>query len=296
MYRQHTAVKKDCDMEYTIKDYEHFGKCIYITNGIIEMVIPLEFGPRIVRFCLNGHPNILYEQPDDARYLCTEDGWRVHGGQRLALAPESAKTYWPDNQAISYSVNNDGILLTQPEDEFLHVQKTIELRLSDDPNRVEIKYGIKNLGDHPITGAPWAITAMRAGGVLTVPFRSRTGGTAPNRFLSLWGATSLSDKRISFDVSQVQVRHLDMDDYFKLGLLCRKGTVRYDVCGQTFTKQFAGESKSLFPDNNVNFEVFCCRQMMEIESLASLGTINPGETAVHTEVWNLSETTNHEFD
>ncbi len=275
-------------MQNRVELYRHFGKCLWLSNGTVELAASLDFGIRILRFSLCGGENVFYEQPQEAQYLCTEEGWRVYGGHRLWLAPESENTYWPDNTPVSYTPLENGVLLTQPEDGYLHVRKSIRVFFTQDPHEVIVAHSVQNCADSPLHCGLWSISAMRGGGTMRAPFAGSGGDMTPRRFLSLWDTTSLADARLQFTQDTVAVRHLPVDEYFKLGLLCREGAAAYVTGGRVFTKRFDGGSNTPYPDNNVNFEVYACRHMMEIESLAPLSAIAPGETAEHIEHWRLS--------
>ena len=274
-------------LEQNISSYEHFGKCVFLTNGTIELAASLEFGPRVLRFALKDEPNVLYEQPGDAAYLCTEAGWRVYGGLRLAMAPESEKSYFPDNAPVEYELLSDGLLLTQVNDGYLNISKRIRIQFTDEPDSVFFYFEILNNGVEPIFGSPWAITAVKPGGVLHIPFFSNTMNTFPNRFISLWGNTSLADERLKFSDTELTISYLPLERYFKMGINCPKGFAQYDICGQSFTKHFEYNENARYPDNNVNLEVYCCKHMIEIESLGPLCEILPCEAMRHEEKWTL---------
>jgi hypothetical protein len=278
-------------MLYGIEPYKHFGRCLFVSNGVVEFTAALEFGIRILRFSLCGEGNLFYEQDADADYLCTPGGWRVYGGHRLAFAPESDKTYWPDTEGVHHEILPNGIRLDQREDRYLHIEKSIIIQFTENPHELSITHKVRNTGSDAIAGAPWAITAVAPPGTLSVPFPPPPGNglcAAPNRFISLWNNTSLADKRLSFMDDSIEIRHLPVDDYFKIGLRSAGGSVKYQSGErQIFTKTVDTNSVVIYPDNNINVEVFACKYMMEIETLGPLGTIQPGEERVHRETWGI---------
>lgn len=284
-------------MNYSIIKYSYFGNCIHLTNGVVEIVASLDMGPRILKFCLVGYENVLYEQDENADYLCTPDGWRLFGGGRLMFAPESRATYWPDNSPVEYEITEQGVRLTRPYDEWLNASKSIDISFTDNPSSVAISYSITNLGNEPLEGAPWAVTSASPGGVLIVPFSNKYAekpslnniwaGAAPNRFVSFWNSTRFDDKRLSFSNDDIIVKHLPIDDYFKIGITCFEGKAQYDVKGQSFIKEFDVEPSKTYPDGNVNLEIYAGRYMLEFETLAPLSSLKKNETSTITEVWSL---------
>ena len=268
-------------------EYHQFGKCLFISTDKACAVFSLEFGPRILAFSLCGYANIFYEQPLDADFLCTSDGWRVHAGTRLWLAPESLRTYFPDNSPVDYRIVGEKVVLTQSEDPWMGIRKTISAEFSDS-DTLEIDYRIENRRELPINGSPWAVSSVRLGGVLNIPWTGSSGQSNPDRFISIWNATSLSDERLRFEHDCVSITPSERDEYFKIGLLCPSGEVSYSLPDQTFIKKFS--SIGPFADNNVNLEVFCCRQMIEIETLGKQQTLQYGQSAIHHEQWQIRKT------
>lgn len=275
-------------MRCVIRPYRHYGDCIVADNGIVEVILSLGFGPRILSFRLLEHENVFYEQPANATYLCSSAGWRVYGGTRLWLAPECMHDdYFPDNAPVEYAILEDGVRVTQPRDKALQIEKSITVRFTDEPNTVAVAYEIKNIGAKPLFGAPWAVSMMQKGARLTARYAGVALGAKPGAFLTLWNKTSLSDPRLTLDSETFTLRQTPDDAYFKLGALCRAGEARCEVAGQSFTKRFAFEEDAAYPDNNVNLEAYACLHMLEFETLAPLRTIAPGETAEHAEIWAL---------
>lgn len=266
--------------------YKHYGKCLLISNDTIEVIIALEFGIRILRFAFCGEENILYEQPKDAGYLTKPSGWRVYGGHRLSVAPESDKTYFPDNTPISYKLTDMGVILTQQQDRFLDVIKEIELWL--DKNTLKIKHTIKNVGKGPLNVGIWPITSVCKGGTLEIPFKAKKGGAKPQRFISIWGDTKINDVRLKFEDEQVVISHIPFEGYFKMGFWCNEGTVSFRNNRMLLIKSFDVNPSCKYPDNNVNVEVYMCPHMMEIETLSMALNIIPGNKASHTEIWCLN--------
>ncbi|HZK28704.1 MAG TPA: hypothetical protein VFD19_00630 [Clostridia bacterium] len=276
-------------MDVQIRPYAHFGNCLHVSNGTIEIVASLEFGIRIVHFSLLGQDNIFYVQSEDADYLRTEDGWFLRGGARFCLAPEDRhNVYYPDNEAVAYEISEHSVQLKQPEDRWLNIEKTITFCFTDNPNTLQVKYEIKNVGAVPIEGSVWAITAVCPGGTLEFPWPAGAFSATPARNLILWNTTSLTDERLIWKPQEVEIQQRAQDDYFKLGTFLRTGEATYTADQQVFVKRFPVFTDRNYPDGNVNFEVFTCRQMMEVESLAPLGTIDPGDSALHSEEWAIT--------
>ena len=272
-------------MNQNIRNHPVHGQMLFVDNGIIEVGIPLEFGLRVGHFSFCGGKNVFYEHPNDMTIFTTEQGWRIRGGHRLWLAPESEKVYCPDNNPISYRFEGESLVLTQQEDPALKVIK--EFILTFDGAKLQVKHRITNTGDAPLECALWAISVVAPGGTETINFERRDGGMDHWHRISMWDYTSLGDPRVTYTRDQIVIRHQPLEEKYKIGVGHPYGPVRYENGDTVFVKHFPVHTDKLYPDANVSFETFCSKYMMEIESLSPLGTIQPGGDMEHTEVWEL---------
>ena len=78
-------------------DFENYGKCVQLSNGVIDLVVTIDCGPRVVRFGFIGNENILYNDLDRKfkvqnefmdDYYSEGAACYFYGGHRLWLAPE----------------------------------------------------------------------------------------------------------------------------------------------------------------------------------------------------------------
>lgn len=275
-------------MNTKIKVHNVFGKSLFAENGCVEIIIPLEFGLRIGHFSLLGEKNVFFEQPNDMTDLSTPEGWRVRGGHRMWLAPESEKVYCPDNAPIEYTLLENGVEIFQQEDPWLHVKKSMRIVFHDGAE-VEVTNRVENTGEEAIRCSVWAISAMAPGGVEELSFALRDGGYDHWHRISMWDYTSLGDDRAEYRRDGIKLTHRPIDRKYKIGVGHPYGPVRYTNNGITFVKEFDVKPEMEYPDANVSFETFMCKHMVEIESLSPLMTIAPGETGAHTEIWRLEK-------
>ena len=272
-------------MNHYLTQHAVHGECLHADNGIIEVLIPLNFGIRICHFSFVGEKNVFYEHPNDADFFTTDKGWRIRGGHRLWLAPESEKVYFPDNNPISYTVCDDKIILTQQKDEWLNVVKSFTL--SFDGARLKITHQVKNVGTESLSRSLWAISVMAPGGTEYINFERRDGGMDHWHRISTWDYTSLGDSRATYTRDSIIIKHLPLDKKYKIGVGHPYGPVRYENGDIVFIKYFNVEKDKLYPDANVSYETFFSKYMVEMESLSPLFEIKPGESAMHEEILEL---------
>jgi hypothetical protein len=110
---------------------------------------------------------------------------------------------------------------------------------------------------------------------------------APNQFWVLWPYTDLSDPRWNLGTRFVTLTQKPQTEPTKLGILHRSGGVGYLNGGTLFIKSFGYHEGQRYPDGGVNYETFTNGDMLEMESLGPLQTLEPGQSVEHTETWEL---------
>ncbi len=265
-------------------------RTLVLSDGRTEIGAALDFGLRIVRLNLKGKKNLMYRQPADASDGCTtREGWRIYGGHRLWLAPESHQTYFPDNDPVEYVRIPGGVQLRQSRDEWLRVRKSMEIRFLSG-GAVRILHEVENCAEQPLTCALWGVSTV-SGGRGEIPFtHDPECSRKPIRNVALWGETSLGDARLQFEKDRVRSAFKPgVEDYCKIGVFSREGTLRLEHLGQrlTVTTQIVQDAE--YPDLGCNAELYLCSRFMELETLGPVVTIAPGGTAGHVETWFLEE-------
>ena len=275
-------------MNSVIKTHPVWGKALFIDNGTIEIGIPLEFGIRIGHLSYLGEENLFFEQPLDMEELATPEGWRVRGGHRLWVAPESKEVYYPDNSPISYEISDDKLMIFQDEDPWLSMKKSIMLSFID-KETVLVEHELLNTGKDTKKCSLWGVTSVAPCGTEYIPLHYRDGGMDPLHRVSMWDYTSLGDNRVKYERTSITLEHTQVPERYKIGVGHPAGAVTYINKGVIFEKSFNIAPEMIYPDGDVSYETFMCRHMVEIESLSPLYELIPGKTISHNEVWKLKK-------
>ena len=64
-------------INYEIKEYLNFGRCVCIDNGAMEMYVTIDIGPRIIKLNLKGKNNMMFNDVDRKSFKdneCLKDG------------------------------------------------------------------------------------------------------------------------------------------------------------------------------------------------------------------------------
>ena len=276
-------------------DYKKFGRCIFATDGVAEVIATLDIGPRIISYAPAGGENIFNENEDfdleekDEKYESFGDKgiWHNFGGHRLWTSPEvMPRTYFPDNEPCRYEAFGDRIRLYQVAQPYTCIELSMEIEFIGG-GRIAVCHRVKNIGAWDIKLAPWAITVMSEGGLEVVPMRKDGPVYLPNRVISLWTYSKMSDERFKFTDKYFMLEQTSEPSAFKIGMSNNDGYAMYFNRGSAFIKYFDYFEDAEYPDNGCNFETYTDGTILEIESLAPLRTIKAGEGITHIERWKI---------
>ena len=73
----------------------------------------------------------------------------------------------------------------------------------------------------------------------------------------------------------------------KLGIANKQGWAAYARNRTLFVKRFAFSDGVAYPDCGCNCETYTAGSCVEIETLGPMQRLEPGESATHTEQWQL---------
>ena len=205
-------------MKTYVNEHPIFGETLFAQHGKLTVGIPLTFGIRIAYLSYDNSENLFFEQPNDMTDLSTEEGWRVRGGHRLWVAPESEKTYYPDNQDVSYELLENGLVVNQPIDPWLQIAKSMELVFLSD-NELQVIHTIKNVGTQTKRCSLWAITSVAPNGTEYIPLPQKEFSYSPIHKISSWFYTNLGDSRAEYYADHIVLHHAAAPDKYKIGVI-----------------------------------------------------------------------------
>lgn len=275
-------------MKHEITEHGAKGRILWLRDEKKVLGIALDYGIRILHLSCTGCDNLFYTQPEDlSDDLSTPEGWRIYGGHRYWTAPESEKSYYPDNDPVSYELTETGVTLTQKPDPWLGVEKQLRVTFCPDGTLL-LLHSIRNVTDKDITCASWGVTTFDGGGKGELLFDGgQPGAYNPQRKISLWGDSCLSDERVLFASDRIFVTHKPLAQSYKIGLYSHSGLAFMENKGQKFCLSFEADAEGTYPDGGCNFELYLDKHVMELEALGQLRTIKPNEQNTHWERWAI---------
>jgi hypothetical protein len=284
-------------------EYAGWQHCLRLSDGRIEAVLTTDVGPRIIRFGAVGGRNLLYENPGQLG-LRGGDEWRAYGGHRLWHAPEiKPRTYAPDNGPVPFAILEHGVCLSLAAEPSTGIAKQMELQLTPYGDGLTVIHRLTNHNPWAVDLAPWAITQMAPGGTVVMPQEpyaphpdvrdpldtSETPGSyLPVRSFNLWPFTRLDDPRWLFLERFILTRQdCAIRAPLKYGVSNHVGWVAYVLDGEMLLKRFAWQEGGSYPDLGSNAEIWVDGDLVEVETLGPLATLQPGSTTEHRETWSL---------
>ena len=272
-----------------LKAWQGWPNTIWIDNGLVQLGVAMDIGPRVLHFGRVGGANAFFLFPAT---LGRRGGksWRSTGGHRFWYAPEK-KPYPADNDPVAWNLKKDGSLeLVQKTEKGSRLQKSLTLKLAKSKSRVVVTHRLFNRGSRTQRVAGWGLSVFKTGGrvLLARPAAPNPQGLLPDGAIVTWPYTDLAEGRWSFGRRFIELKaRRGRPRPQKLGLWSPKGWIAY-IRGKELvvirSKPLAGD----YPDFGCNVETYTNGKMVELETLGPLRRLAPGQSLVHEETWDLA--------
>lgn len=270
--------------------YKTYGKAIQMSNEYIQIIVPLEIGPRIMHVSLPGKPSVLEDECWLEEKLPDGQVYKFYGGHRLWHSPEAfPRSYMADNDPLeSYEVFENGIRLVQKQEEWTQMKK--EITVYFEGKGLRVVNSITNNNAWSVEMAVWGLSIGSRNGREVLPVVQRNCGLQTNSGYRSWAYSRMDDYRMHWG----QRYHvMDNNDYdtsaFKTGYENELGWMAYFNHDQVFVKKFPYIRGAKYPDKGCNCETYTSSWGVEIESLSPLKIVKPGKTYIHEETWYVME-------
>lgn len=278
--------------------HSEYGNCLKMANGAAELLITLDYGPRIMHLSLAGGKNLMYNAPKDTvigegplfdKTFFKGAKCLLRGGHRLWRSPEiSPDTCYPDNDPVEYSIEGNTVKLTCVPQVHNNVQYHFEITMDASEPKITLVHHITNVSADKMTFAPWSITMMGKSGLEIVPMNTKDTGLLANRTISVWSYANLGCKRVAFhDHYFTLQQNPEISRAFKIGFDNEAGWAAYINHETLFVKRYNHVIGGSYPDNGCSYETYTNNEFLEMETLGELKEVAPSETLTHTEYWSL---------
>lgn len=273
-----------------------FGNLVKLSNGIVELKVAVDFGPRVLHFSRVGMENVFYQDTKkeplgDIQEIYGGDIMRLYGGHRIWTSPEVMPScYYPDNAPVMCTPLNGGMEFVAPMEKINNIQKILTISLLPDRPVVQVENSITNCGTWGIELAPWCITMTDKGGKMVVPQPDRSTRELPNRNISLWPYSAMNDPRVYWGKDFIMLKQdPSVNGAFKFGFNNEAGWAAVFNKGQVFFKFFEPILEGIYPDGGCSFEAYTNSNMLEVEALGEFVHVPSEESVTLLEEWELYE-------
>jgi hypothetical protein len=282
----------------THRKLAHFGNCIHLTNGLVELYVTCDFGPRVIHFSLIGESNFFFTNegmnyiqkgPDFDETFYPGAYWNIYGGNRLWRSPHDRRTvFYPDHEPVSVTLLPDGVILKCQPQIYNNVQNTVTVRLVEDKPEVKMEYSIMNTGEATKKIGCWALNVCDIGGYSIFPQPQTPLGFLPNRHITLWDYTDMQDERVLWGKKYIALRgDASVNKPIKIGINNIDGWGCYFNKGMCYVLRYQHQEGADYPDFGVSYETYANPYFLELESLSPLKELKTGESVYHSESWEL---------
>lgn len=267
--------------------FKGWKKCIELKSGKFKLIVTTEIGPRIIGAFLGDSDNLVYVAQETAGNTKNSKDWNIYGGHRLWHSPEAKpRSYAPDNVPVEVKQTKNGISFSSGLENSTGISKSYSIKALKG-GKFSITHKIRNDNMWDVEIAAWALTVMAAGGTAVIPQpQGDKNALLPNRYLTIWPYTDMSDKRFTWgNKFTLMKQDIKAKSPCKIGLNCEDGWLAYANHGVALKKSFTHFTNAEYPDNGCSIEVYTNDFMLEIETLSPLYILGPGEEIIHVEEW-----------
>ncbi len=265
--------------------FGRFENCYECTIPQAKLVITSDIGPRIVSLETGKSGNILFI---DSRESFGYMDWKIYGGSRLWVGPESMVSYEPDNVPCKTKIDTDSITVTD-EGQEKAIGKSMTVREKN--GRFLIGYSVRNNGPLPVEYALWSVTCVVPTGTVFFPWGSETPGWEMKKIVywSSWIDHSTNVRSSQYEQTPDLFIVRPNGEEGKVGTGGHGGYIGTTGKGYTFVKKFERDRLAEYPDDGCACECYTCKDFAELESLGPIRTIMPGASAGYEEEWIVKD-------
>lgn len=259
--------------------------------GGIDFEVALSAGPRIVGARSGSSPDFMAKLDGEGIHHPAVGFLSFIGGHRLWRSPEvPAITYLPDSDPVEVQEVENGVRLVGPPDGEGIIKK---ISVRDEDGFAVLRHTLINEGPAAVRAAPWAITQVPPGGTAYLPFTTEqvdADGLLPNRNFVLWPYTDLDVPEITCTTSGITVEASSSVSKMKIGTANRLGWIAYHLEGHLLVKwSKLHDDRCVYPDMGASLQCYRNERFLEVETVAPLGEIVPGQAVTHKEIWKIIE-------
>ena len=253
-----------------------------IENDHLRIDYLTSTGPRIVGLYVSGVEGNLLASTPEVHWETPHGEYYLRGGHRLWTAPEDPFYTCPED-GLDLIEERRSVTLKSPIDAS-RIEKEIAVQL--DANQIYLTHKITWHGDKSVEFSPWSITQLRLGGMAILPLL-QLDGLQPDRKLILWPYSRIGDERLELHDDMILLHGMANETACKIGNENKRGWIACALGDVLFVKKFLPVDAGRYPDMGCNVEAYVKDVCIELETLGVSEVLQPGESIVHEEIWEV---------
>lgn len=271
--------------------YKGYGRCLRVVNNVVEIIVTIEYGPRIIKYGYVNGKNHFAENIENK--ISTSYGdYYIIGGHRFC-----DELCIPDNKKVDYELIPGGVRLIQNIERWTQVQKNIEIIFEGDSSRVKIIHKQVSLNAFDVKFFVCGVTTMRKGGLGIIPIEKFKSDAVPNKSFVFWPYSNIKDPRVYFGEKFILMKVSEnITEDFKIGFNSSLNYALHYNENELFVKYLVRDNKNEnYPNMGCVYEYFISKDYMEIQSNSPICNVETNKFVEHIEIWELYKDINLNF-
>lgn len=271
------SVKEINDMNY--------GRCVDISNGILNVTITIDYGPRIIKYCPQNMINPFYcdngyKYSYPQNLSNSSELFYLYGGHRMWVSTENGeKSKYPDNTPVVYSPTAEGVKFSILRDNTEGIILSLDIMLTQETTDIMVVHSVQNVSHTPKVLSVNADTALCKKG-----FAYSLQGNK-DKSISLYNLSKWQDKRLYIADNYVTVDSSGRDE-FDIGIKNTEGCCGYVNDNFIFNKRYIHNSKLDYPKKEISTEIKIYNDYISLNTVSPLYIVEAGEIIRHVENWS----------
>ena len=259
---------------------EELGHCVIVSNERLQIVVTIDYGPRIVSVTKYGLPNLIYNERDTEFNRCR--GHKI----RLTVERPSKNVYF-DNSAVIYSPLEDGVKFVQTVLEPMQLDLSMDIMLGDDSENLMIVHSVINKSKEAVKLSIYTETPFLHDGFIFIPQSNVSETDRPDRIITLWNGTKWTDERLFIGDKYISVRGNEDFPKLKIGTNNTAGQCVYINGSNSFVKHYIHNRTALYPFSHCSTYITAHKNFLSMQTASPFYIIDPMEIARHIENWSF---------
>ena len=257
---------------------EEFGHCVMISANELQIIVTIDYGPRIVSITENSSPNLIYHERDREFHRC-------HGHKMKLTIDRPSNSLYCDNSPVMYSLLDDGIKFTQTATEPIPLEISMDIVLGSESNNIMIVHSVVNKSKEPVKLSIYTETPVKRDGFIFIPQSNIAEHDKPSRILTLWDNSKWTDNRLYIGNQYVTVCGNNNPSRLKIGSNNTAGWCGYINGINSFVKRYVHNRNALYPFCHCSTYATAKEKYLSIQTSSPFYRIGHLEIARHVENW-----------